>query len=119
MSEAVGFAVDDLKAKIEADSRLRGRKLKFGKVTGPNLPDSNFDLEFENLLRQRLGGLIDNQSEFIVSGEYDQVHGTNTENQGLEVIQLVIRIVDRQPASWVRCSRSFPDNRTRQPRLRH
>ncbi len=63
LSEQIDSAVEELKAVIEADSEPRECKLKLGKVTCPNLPDSNFDLEFENLLRQQFGRLIDNQSE--------------------------------------------------------
>ena len=88
-------AVEELKEKMQADPDIRGRKLRLGKFTGPKLPDSNFDLEFERRFRQLMGEHLVEESELFVSGEYDFLPGKLEENQGLHVIQFEITITDR------------------------
>ncbi len=89
-------AFDELKAKLAADAELKGRKLRLGKFSGPNLPDSNFELEFENQIKSIFTDLLDDSSDFILSGEYDHVPGEVVENDGLKVIQMVLKVVNRQ-----------------------
>ena len=87
-------AVNELKQKVDADPDLKGRKLRLGKFSGPNLPDSNFELAFETKFEELMKGLLDDESEFIVSGEYDSRPGNLPENRGLKVIQVEIRVTD-------------------------
>lgn len=87
-------AVAELKNKMNADPDLKGRKLRLGKFGGPNLPDSNFELAFESTLEKLLEETLDDESDFIVSGEYDFLSGRLPENMGLKVIQVEIKIVD-------------------------
>ena len=46
-----------------ADAELEGRKLRLGKFAGPLLPDSNFELAFENefktLMKDRVDDALD------------------------------------------------------------
>ncbi|MCR9201356.1 MAG: hypothetical protein NXI04_22155 [Planctomycetaceae bacterium] len=85
-------AVGELKEKIKDDPDLNGRVLRLGKFSGPNLPDSTFDAAFEEKLRELMGSTLGEQSEFVVSGVYDQIEGTLAENDGLDVIQFTIEI---------------------------
>lgn len=85
-------AVRELREKIASDPDLTGRRLRLGKFSGPYLPDSTFDVAFEHGFRSRVEDLLSEESEFIVSGEFDLVEGTLRENNGLEVIQFVIEI---------------------------
>ena len=96
MTSQLENAVDDLKAKMNADSELKGRKLKPGKFTTQNLPDSNFELEFENQLRRLLGDALDEKSDFVINGEYNAVPGEAPENVGLKVVQLVLKVINPQ-----------------------
>ncbi|MDA1018375.1 MAG: hypothetical protein O3A00_28460 [Planctomycetota bacterium] len=89
-------AVNELQSKIKADPLLQGRKLRLGKFAGPNLPDSNFEQNFEQSFQVLAKDLITDTSDFIVRGEYDFIDGTAVENQGLQVIQFVISVVHRR-----------------------
>ena len=89
-------AVEDLKEKMAADSEIKGRKLRMGKFSANNLPDSSFELQFENTFRELMKDLLDDSSELIVSGEFDYVPGKAVENKDLRVIQIVLRVVNRQ-----------------------
>ena len=93
MSGQLANAVDELKLKMAADSKLKGRKLKPGKFTSKNLPDSNFELEFESQLRKLLADSLDDKSDFLITGEYNSVPGESVENQGLRVVQLILQVV--------------------------
>ena len=81
---------------MAADTELKGRKLKPGKFTSQNLPDSNFELEFEKQLRGLLADNLDEKSDFVITGEYNAVPGEARENVGLKVIQLVLKVINPQ-----------------------
>jgi hypothetical protein len=89
-------AVDELRQKMDADSELKGRKLRLGKFSAPLLPDSSFELEFEQRFRTLLKDRLDDASEFFVIGEYNFLPGVHPNNEGLRVVQFSIRIINRQ-----------------------
>ena len=88
----MGAAVSQLKSKMKADPDINGRKLRLGKFSGPNLPDSSFELEFEQTYCRLMGDMLTDESPLIVNGEYKILPGDLDENDGLEVIQFVISI---------------------------
>ena len=88
-------AVEELKEKIKVDPDIEGRKLRLGKFSGPNLPDSNFDIEFERKFAELMTGLLDEESSLVVNGVYDFLPGQLRENKDLQVIQFVIKVIDR------------------------
>ena len=89
-------AVEELKEKMSADSDLKGRKLRLGKFSANNLPDSSFEVQFETGFRELAKDLLDENSELIISGEFDFVPGQASENKDLQVIQVVLKLVNRQ-----------------------
>lgn len=93
MSGQLTNAVDELQLKMAADTKLKGRKLKPGKFTSKNLPDSNFELEFESQLRKLLADSLDDKSDYLITGEYNSVPGDALENKGLRVVQLILQVV--------------------------
>jgi len=86
-------AVDELREKMQADNQLRGRKLQPGTFFGPNLPDSNFGLAFERDLKEAAADLLTDKSDFQIRGEYDFIPGVLPENEGLQVIQFVLKVI--------------------------
>ena len=88
-------AVQELKEKMAADPDLRGRKLKLGKFTASDLPDSRFEQQFERTFRQVAADLLDEQSPMTVSGRYDYVPG-GPQNAGLQVVQMTLEIKNAQ-----------------------
>ncbi|MFT5523975.1 MAG: hypothetical protein ACI9HK_001924 [Pirellulaceae bacterium] len=85
-------AVEELKEKMKADTEIEGRKLRLGKFSGPNLPDSNFDLEFERTFKTQMKAFLAEESPLVVNGEYKFLPGELPENKDLGVIQFVITI---------------------------
>lgn len=85
-------AVIELQTKMKADPDINGRKLRLGKFSGPNLPDSSFEQEFEQTYCRLMGDLLTDESPLVVNGEYKILPGDWDENKDLQVIQFVISI---------------------------
>ena len=95
-SGQVDSAARELREKLQADPELKGRRLRMGKFSGPNLPDSNFELAFELAFQEKLADLVDPQSEFVLSGSYDLLPGAAPENRNQQVIQFTLVVTNRQ-----------------------
>jgi hypothetical protein len=103
-------AVEELQKKMAADPELRGRKLKLGKFTGSDsLPDSRFEQRFERTFRSLAAPMLDDASDLVVSGSYDFVEGTATENAGLKVVQFTLAVKNAQRRSLQQVVREIND----------
>lgn len=90
-------AIEELQRKIDADPDLRGRKVRLGKFTSSSdLPDSRFEQQFERTFRRYAVTMLDDTSDFFVSGHYDYVPATAADNRGLRVVQIVIEVKNAQ-----------------------
>lgn len=89
-------AIGELRSKLKADPLINGQKLRLGKFTGPNLPDSNFEIAFELAFKNLASNMLSDESQLIVRGVYDYVAGEADENADLDIIQFVIEVVQRR-----------------------
>jgi len=110
LTSQVTSAAFELREKIKADGELRSRKLRLGKFVSPNLADSNFELAFEKVFRGELKDLLDDTSEYTLSGTYDLIPGQARENQGLQVIQFTLTIRNQQRRELQSVTREINDS---------
>jgi hypothetical protein len=106
----VKSAADELRDKVQADNELSGRKLRLGKFVSPNLTDSSFELAFEKAFRGELKDLLDEKSQFTLSGTYDLLPGQVQENIGLQVIQFTLIVRNQQRRELQSVTREINDS---------